>query len=93
MELEEQLKRDFDQIVKGASVDGLNNGVVSGRPCTIEWRLDAPSSAISFDGDCISCVRQSAQGMLGEQAEYLIQEMISGAGKKWLDIEEALQHD
>lgn len=81
MEVEEQLKIDFDQIAKGISVQGINDGAVSGRSCTVDWTLDAPSSATKFDLDCIGCVRQSAEAMLGDQSADLIQEMISGAGK------------
>lgn len=80
MEVEEQLKLDFDRIAKGASVGGANDGTVPGRPCSVEWTLDAPSSAIKFDSECIICVRQSAEEMLGDRATDLIQEMISGAG-------------
>ncbi|KAL8727842.1 MAG: hypothetical protein Q9166_005788 [cf. Caloplaca sp. 2 TL-2023] len=80
-DLEEHLKYDFDKIIRGDLVDGINNGSeVSGWPCTLEWRLDAPSRATRFDNGCINCVRQSTEDLLGERSEDLTQEMISGAG-------------
>ncbi|KAL8710333.1 MAG: hypothetical protein Q9220_005103 [cf. Caloplaca sp. 1 TL-2023] len=83
MEMEEQLKRDFERISKGDSVDGLADK--GGRPCTVEWTLDAPSSAVKFHPNCIDCVRQSALQLLGEEKKFSttsIQDMISGAGKR-----------
>lgn len=80
-EVEERLKFDFDQIARGTSVEGLNDGTITGRPCTVGWTLDAPSSAIKFDMDCIGCVRQSAEAIFGDQSANSIQEMTSGAGK------------
>ncbi|KAL9005526.1 MAG: hypothetical protein Q9188_001687 [Gyalolechia gomerana] len=77
MNLEEQLKRDFYKIAEGTSVDGMNDSGVTGRPCSAEWTLDAPSSAVQFDSNCIDCVRQSAEGLLGQDS---LQDMISGAG-------------
>lgn len=81
MEVEERLKFDFDQIARGISVEGLNDGAIPGQPCTVGWTLDAPSSAIKFDVDCIGCVRQSAEAIFGDQSADSIQEMTSGAGK------------
>lgn len=81
LDLEKHLKSDFDKIIKGNPVNGLNDGLeVIGRPCTIEWTLDAPSRATRFDDGCIDCVRQSAADLLGTECKDLIQEMISGAG-------------
>ncbi|KAL9031517.1 MAG: hypothetical protein Q9196_000455 [Gyalolechia fulgens] len=77
MDLEEQLKRDFHKIAEGTSIDGMNDSGIPGRPCSAEWTLDAPSSAVRFDRDCIECVRQSAERLLGQS---LLQDMISGAG-------------
>lgn len=77
MKLEEQLKRDFYKIAKGASVDGVYYGGAPGRPCSAEWTLDAPSSAVKFDSCCVDCVKKSAEGLLGYD---LLQDMISGAG-------------
>jgi len=80
MRLEEHLKADFDKIAKGEDVGGLNKGGTAGRACTVEWRLDAPSTAIKFHPDCIACVKDSATTLFGESAEKLTQAMISGAG-------------
>ncbi|KAI4221923.1 MAG: hypothetical protein L6R36_006544 [Xanthoria steineri] len=81
LDLEKHLKSDFDEIIRGNPVTGLNDGPeVMGRPCTIEWTLDAPSRATRFDDGCIDCVRQSAAHLLGAEYKDYIQEMISGAG-------------
>ncbi|KAL8768375.1 MAG: hypothetical protein Q9209_005409 [Squamulea sp. 1 TL-2023] len=85
LDLEKHLKSDFDLIMKGKPVNSLKDGLeIFGKPCTIEWRLDAPCRATRFDDDCISCVRQSAEDLLrldsGAEVNDLIQEMISGAG-------------
>ncbi|KAL8858050.1 MAG: hypothetical protein Q9178_005375 [Gyalolechia marmorata] len=86
LDLEKQLKSDFDQIVKGNPMNGLNDGLeVIGRPCTLEWTLDAPSRATKFDDGCISCVRQSAEDLLGAASKERIQEMILGAGTASLE--------
>lgn len=84
MNLEEQLKQDFYKIAEGTSVDGMNDSGVTGRPCSAEWTLDAPSSAVQFDSNCIDCVRQSAEGLLGQDS---LQDMISGAGGHLLESE------
>lgn len=81
MRLEENLKADFEKIAKGEDVDGLNEGGTPGRGCTVQWTLDAPSTAIKFDESCIRCVEQSTEGLFGAKAASLMQAMISGAGK------------
>ena len=78
IDLELQLKDDFEKIVNGEAVDDLNSGSSFGKPCSVEWRQDSHSSAISFNEDCIQCVEQSAADTLGGQTELLT--MISGAG-------------
>ncbi|KAL8678799.1 MAG: hypothetical protein Q9186_004880 [Xanthomendoza sp. 1 TL-2023] len=81
MDLEKHLKSDFDKIVKGEPVDGLNDDLgVFGRPCNLEWTLDAPSRATKFDSGCISCVQESAKDLLKNASKDLVQDMISGAG-------------
>ncbi|KAL8738653.1 MAG: hypothetical protein Q9181_000599 [Wetmoreana brouardii] len=87
MKVEENLKSDFDQIGKGAPVDGLQGEEISGRPCTVEWTLDAISNATKFDSGCVDCVRQSAEDLFGEDSASLVQDMISGAGKGSLEKE------
>lgn len=80
MRMEEEMKKDFARIADGQDVGGLNEGGIQGRGCTVEWRLNAPSSAIKFDEDCIRCVEDSARGLFGTDAESLMQRMTSGAG-------------
>ncbi|KAL8809503.1 MAG: hypothetical protein Q9200_003354 [Gallowayella weberi] len=81
MDLEKHIKPDFDKIVKGSSVDGLNDELgVFGRPCNLEWKLDAPSRATKFDSGCISCVKQSAEDVLENASGDLVHDMLSGAG-------------
>ncbi|KAL8983135.1 MAG: hypothetical protein Q9205_002538 [Flavoplaca limonia] len=81
MDLEKHLKSDFDEINHGNPLNGLNNGLeVIGRPCTINWALESPSRATKFDSNCIDCVRQSAEDLLGPPCSDSVQEMNSGAG-------------
>lgn len=80
LRMEEELKRDFTRIAAGDDVGGLNEGGTPGKGCTVEWRLDAPSTAIKFDEECIRCVEQSANALLGPEADSLVQRMTSGAG-------------
>ncbi|KAI9844557.1 MAG: hypothetical protein M1837_005516 [Sclerophora amabilis] len=83
MKFEEELKRDFEKIATGEeNVEGLSSGGTKGKPCTVEWRLDVSSKATKFHDDCIRCVEQSAEALLGgaQEAEKFTQRMISGAG-------------
>ena len=79
--MEEQLKADYERIAQGEDVRGLNEGGTKGRACGVEWRLDAPSTAIRFDEDCIRCVEESTEDLLGDEAAGSMQRMISGAGE------------
>ena len=82
MTFEHELKVDFAKIAKNEVVDDLNENGTVGRGCTVEWTLDAPSEAITFDEDCIRCVDESAKEMFGEEYEKLTQTaMDSGAGQ------------
>ncbi|KAL8971974.1 MAG: hypothetical protein Q9183_000797 [Haloplaca sp. 2 TL-2023] len=81
MDMEQQLKYDFDGIAKGNPIDGLPKGGIKGRPCTVEWTLDSPSAATKFDSSCIDCVRQGAEELLGNKTAGLVQDITSGAGK------------
>lgn len=80
LRMEEELKHDFAGIAAGEDVGGLNEGGTQGKACTVGWRLDAPSTAIKFDEECIQCVEQSARTLLGPEADSLVQRMTSGAG-------------
>ncbi len=88
MRMEENLKSDFGKIARGEDVGGLNAGGTSGRGCRVEWTLDAPSTAIKFNKDCIRCVEESAEELFGRKANALTQAMISGAGKTFSPIGE-----
>lgn len=81
MRMEENLKADFEKIARGEDVGGLNEGGTPGRGCTVQWMLDAPSTAIKFDESCIRSVEQSTKGLFGAKAASLMQAMISGAGE------------
>ena len=81
MKLETDLKADFEKIAKNEVVDDLNESGTTGRGCTVEWTLDAPSEAIKFHEDCIRCVDESARDFFGDEYEKFTQEMISGAGQ------------
>ena len=80
MELEEQLKKDFEKIATNERVEDLNEGGTEGKGCLVEWALDFPSEAINFDEDCIRCVERSAKDVLGEKYEAESRTLISGAG-------------
>ena len=80
LRMEEELKHDFTRIAAGEDVGRLNEGGTQGKGCAVEWRLDAPSTAIKFDEECIRCVEQSAKALLGPEADSLVQRMTSGAG-------------
>ena len=60
MDFEEQLKMDFNRIGMNESVGDLNRGGTIGKVCSVDWNLDAPSEAITFNEDCIRCVEDSA---------------------------------
>ena len=81
MDLEKHLESDFDEIIHGNPLNGLNNALeVIGRPCAIQWALESASRATKFDSNCVDCVRQSAEDLLGPQCKDFIQELNSGAG-------------
>jgi acetylornithine deacetylase/succinyl-diaminopimelate desuccinylase-like protein len=49
----------------------------SEKGCTVEWRLDTDAKATHFDKDCIQCVWDSAEAVVGRDKAV---EMTSGAG-------------
>ena len=81
VEMERQLVEDFGRITQGEDVRGLEEGGVRGRGCEVEWRLNAPSKAVAFDHRCIECVEDSARDTLGDKANSLMMQMLSGAGE------------
>ncbi|KAI9718210.1 MAG: hypothetical protein M1812_004200 [Candelaria pacifica] len=85
--VEQMLKREFEVIardnevdVKGTVPERKINESVRGRGCSVDWREDTRSSAITFHQDCVRCVKESACGLLGDGWEGLTQKMTSGAG-------------
>ena len=80
MEMEEQLKIEFEKIAKNEPFDNMILNVTPGKGCLVEWALDAPSEAIKFDEDCIRCVQRSAKDLLGSRNEAESQSLTSGAG-------------
>ncbi|MCJ1381577.1 hypothetical protein MMC17_004688 [Xylographa soralifera] len=70
LRMEADMKAAFVALASGAQ---QAEGEVRGRPCGVEWCLDAPSGAVVFDDDCVRCVRESCGGL--ESGE-----MRSGAG-------------
>ena len=80
MNFEEQLKIGFDKIVRNEPVDNFRQGNTIGKACGVKWTLDSYSRAITFDRDCIRCVQQSSEDVLGHGHEHQIQGLISGAG-------------
>ena len=78
--LEDQMRSDFEKIADGADVAHLSDGGTRGKGCSVEWKLDAPSTAVRFDEECIRCVEESAAGFFGTQSQAATQSMISGAG-------------
>ena len=80
------MKTDFEKIARGENVANLSDGGTRGRGCAVEWHLDAPSTAVTFDEDCIRCVEESAAELFGERASALTPRMISGAGTYLLSL-------
>ena len=80
--VEAACREAFPRLAAGDDVDGLNKGCTpSDRHCSVEWRTDSVSPAISFHDDCIQCVNAAAQDLFGEKdAERLTKRMTSGAG-------------
>jgi acetylornithine deacetylase/succinyl-diaminopimelate desuccinylase-like protein len=49
----------------------------SERGCQVEWRLDTDAKATHFDKECIRCVSESAEAVVGREQ---VVEITSGAG-------------
>lgn len=77
-QLENCLKNDFTRIAAGDDIGGLNSQGTRGKGCTVHWKGDTVSPAIKFHKDCIQCVEDSAQDILG--GKDLLERMTSGAG-------------
>lgn len=79
--VEAELKRDFEVLARGGSVEGEPAGYESSEkplPLSVNWTTDFVSPAVLFHKDCISAVRAAAQSVLGDEALY--RDMRSGAG-------------
>lgn len=79
-ELEKMLKKEFEAIARGEEIDGINVKGTKGRGCSVEWKLDSDTKATKFDDDCIRCVEESAETLLGGRAGEQVKRMTSGAG-------------
>ena len=80
LKLEKALKKEFSKIAAGEDIGGVNALGTKGKGCSVDWKLDTDSPATKFDEDCIKCVEESANDMLGTSTENLVQRMTSGAG-------------
>ena len=78
--LEQELQTDFAKIAAGEDIGGVNTFGTKGRGCTVEWQEDSDSPAVKFHEDCIKCVEDSAESMLGTKSTNDVQRMTSGAG-------------
>jgi acetylornithine deacetylase/succinyl-diaminopimelate desuccinylase-like protein len=78
--LEEALREDFCEIAKNKELGGFNSLGTKGRGCSVEFKLDTDSPATKFHPDCIKCVEDSANDMLGTSTWSNVQRMTSGAG-------------
>lgn len=79
-EMEEILRRDFESIAKGESVETVTAGCTRGRGCTVSWKVDSDAKVANFDKDCIECIEKGSESLFGEQAVSLTRRMYSGAG-------------
>lgn len=73
-----ELQREFDAIA-------AEEGKGIGKPCRVEWKLDFDSPAINFHPDCIECVQDSAEAVIGQDPKVtdpkkLVRTIMSGAG-------------
>lgn len=80
--VEQACKDAFAKLAAGDNVDGLNDGCTpSDRHCTVGWRTDSISPAITFHDDCIECVTKASKDLFGQtESEQLTKPMTSGAG-------------
>jgi hydantoinase/carbamoylase family amidase len=73
-----ELQREFDAIA-------ADEGKGIGKPCRVEWKLDFDSPAVDFHQDCIDCVQESAEAVVGQdpkvaEPKSLLRTIMSGAG-------------
>ena len=82
MDFEEQLKVDFHRIAINETVGNINEDGTKGKTCSVQWTLDAPSEAVTFDEKCIRCVEDSASVSL---IMPLSAEVEGGAAGDWVN--------
>ncbi|KAK0107325.1 hypothetical protein ONS95_004019 [Cadophora gregata] len=80
LRLETALKEGFAKVAAGENIGGLNSLGTKGRGCIVDWKLETDSPSTQFHEDCIRCVEQSANDMLGTSSAPTVQRMTSGAG-------------
>lgn len=80
--VEDACKKAFAELAAGKNIEGLNSGCTpSDRHCSVEWRTDSVSPAITFHHDCITCVTNASKDLFGAEAvEEMTKGMTSGAG-------------
>jgi hydantoinase/carbamoylase family amidase len=78
--MEDTLRTDFEKIAQGHDVGSLNAGCTTGLPCKLSWSVDQAAKVANFDSQCISCIEESANALLGPKGPSLTQRMYSGAG-------------
>ncbi|KAK6866093.1 hypothetical protein PG995_002621 [Apiospora arundinis] len=80
-EVEAQLRQDFADLAAGKDIGSLHEGGTLGKSeFSVSWRTDSETTATVFHEDCIRCVREAAEDVLGEGSEKLVKDVVSGAG-------------
>ncbi|KAK8140362.1 N-carbamoyl-l-amino acid hydrolase [Apiospora sp. TS-2023a] len=83
-EVEARLRQDFAALASGTEdIGGLHAGGTPGKSeFSVSWRTDSETTATVFHEDCIRCVREAAEDVLGggDGANKLVRDVVSGAG-------------
>jgi hydantoinase/carbamoylase family amidase len=78
--LEGALRDDFAKIAAGEDIGRVNALGTRGKGCGVEWAMDADAPSVKFHADCVKCVEESADSIVGATAENKMRRMTSGAG-------------
>ncbi|KAK8036013.1 hypothetical protein PG991_002086 [Apiospora marii] len=80
-EVEARLRQDFAALASGTEdIGGLHEGGTVGKSeFSVSWRTDSATTATVFHEDCIRCVREAAEDVLGADGR-LVRDVVSGAG-------------
>lgn len=80
-EVEARLRQDFADLATGKDIGGLHEGGTLGKSkFSVSWRTDSATTATVFHEDCIRCVREAAEDVLGDDSDGLVRDVVSGAG-------------